>query len=85
MTAYAAATTATLPEVAWRVSTRTGSGSGNCVEAGPVRDRSGRVAVRDSKDRTGPVLVYPATAWTTFLATLRHHPADGMSIPPLST
>lgn len=72
MTAYAAATAETLPEVAWHVSTRSGSGDGNCVEAGPVRDDSGRVAVRDSKDRGGPVLVYPAAAWTAFVASL--HP-----------
>jgi hypothetical protein len=26
--------------------------------------------VRDSKDRTGPVLSFPATAWRAFLATV---------------
>ncbi|MDG4790659.1 DUF397 domain-containing protein [Micromonospora sp. WMMD1102] len=60
-----------LPEVAWHVSTRSGSGSGNCVEAGPVLDGSGRVAVRDSKDRGGPVLVYQDAGWTAFLRALR--------------
>lgn len=77
MSAFAAATAATLPQVDWRVSTRTGSGSGNCVEAGPVLDGSGRVAVRDSKDRTGPVLVYPTAAWANFVTALRTgHLAD---------
>ncbi|SCL15763.1 DUF397 domain-containing protein [Micromonospora inyonensis] len=60
-----------LGEVAWHVSTRSGNGGGNCVEAGPVLDGSRRVAVRDSKDRSGPVLVYSATAWTAFVAGLR--------------
>ena len=57
--------------VAWHVSTRSGSGGGNCVEAGPVLDGSGRVAVRDSKDRSGPILTYPGASWTNFLASLR--------------
>ncbi|PZG11141.1 DUF397 domain-containing protein [Micromonospora craterilacus] len=57
--------------VAWHVSTRSGNGSGNCVEAGPVLDGSGRFAVRDTKDRSGPILLYPAIGWTTFIASLR--------------
>lgn len=57
--------------VAWHVSTRSGNGGGNCVEAGPVLDGSRRVAVRDSKDRSGPILVYSAASWTGFLTGLR--------------
>jgi len=72
MGAPEATTAVALPEVAWHVSTRTGNGSGNCVEAGPVLDGSGRVAVRDSKDRAGHVLVYPGPDWTTFVTGLRH-------------
>nr|MDT0659870.1 DUF397 domain-containing protein [Micromonospora sp. DSM 115978] len=60
-----------LPSVGWRVSTRSGSGGGNCVEAGPVLDGSGRVAVRDTYDRGGPVLVYPGAGWTAFLTAVR--------------
>ncbi|MEN3614961.1 DUF397 domain-containing protein [Plantactinospora sp. ZYX-F-223] len=60
-----------LPEVAWHVSTRSGNGDGNCVEAGPVLDSSGRVAVRDSKDRGGPVLVYRGAGWAAFLGAVR--------------
>lgn len=48
----------------WRTSTRS-SGNGNCVEVAGVE---GRVAVRDSKDRSGPVLVFPPTAWGSFVA-----------------
>ncbi|MFC8845578.1 MULTISPECIES: DUF397 domain-containing protein [unclassified Micromonospora] len=57
--------------VAWHVSTRSGNGDGNCVEAGPVLDGSGRFAVRDSKDRTGPTLLFPAADWAAFLTDLR--------------
>ncbi|WP_091303007.1 DUF397 domain-containing protein [Micromonospora halophytica] len=60
-----------LPPVAWRVSTRSGSGGGNCVEAGPVLDGTGRVAVRDSKDRDGVVLLFDVSGWKSFLDGLR--------------
>ena len=48
----------------WRVSSYSGE-NGTCVavrfpEAGPV-------AVRDSKNPTGPSLAFPASAWTAFL------------------
>ncbi|MEH0936996.1 DUF397 domain-containing protein [Micromonospora psammae] len=48
----------------WRTSTRS-SGNGNCVE---VAVGAGRVAVRDSKDRGGPVLLFPAATWAAFVA-----------------
>ncbi|GIG88801.1 DUF397 domain-containing protein [Plantactinospora endophytica] len=71
MATHRVAAAVALPEVAWHVSTRSGSGSGNCVEAGPVLDGSGRVAVRDSKDRGGHVLVYRNAGWNAFLDALR--------------
>lgn len=54
--------------VAWRTSTRSGSGGGNCVEVGPVLDGSGRVAVRHSKDPGGQVIVYTRAEWEAFIA-----------------
>lgn len=63
--------------VDWRISTRSGNGGGNCVEAGPVLDGSRRVAVRDSKDRSGPILVYSAASWTGFLTGLRSSTPTG--------
>ncbi|WP_319458531.1 DUF397 domain-containing protein [Micromonospora sp. RTP1Z1] len=48
----------------WRTSTRS-SGNGNCVEVAAVADR---IAVRDSKDRGGPALVFPPAAWAAFVA-----------------
>ncbi|MFI2662032.1 DUF397 domain-containing protein [Micromonospora carbonacea] len=70
MASIGGSTSTGLP-VAWHVSTRSGNGGGNCVEAGPVLDGSGRFAVRDSKDRTGPTLLFPAADWTAFLTDLR--------------
>jgi hypothetical protein len=60
-----------LPDVAWRVSTRTGSGSGNCVEAGPLLDGSGRVAVRHSRQRDGAVIVYTPAEWAAFVGGIK--------------
>jgi hypothetical protein len=39
--------------------------NGNCVEAGSA---SGAVLVRDTTDRAGAVLSFPAAAWAAFLA-----------------
>jgi hypothetical protein len=50
---------------AWRVSSYSAnSGGGNCVE---VRLSVEEIAVRDSKDRGGPVLGFAAADWRAFL------------------
>jgi Domain of unknown function (DUF397) len=56
-----------LAEVAWHKSSRS-SGNGNCVEVA-ILDEA--VAVRDSKDRTGPVLVFTSAEWDAFVAGAR--------------
>ena len=55
-----------LSRAAWRKSTR--SGNNGCVEVAFVEDR---VAVRDSKDRSGPVLVFTAHEWEAFVGGVR--------------
>lgn len=47
----------------WRKSSR--SEAGNCVEAGRG---PGSVLVRDTADRGGPLLAFPAEAWAAFTA-----------------
>lgn len=47
----------------WRTSTRSGD-NGQCVE---VRHIHGAVQVRDSKDKTGPVLCFTPAEWTAFV------------------
>ncbi|MBO4204733.1 DUF397 domain-containing protein [Micromonospora echinofusca] len=60
-----------LRDVVWRKSTRSsGGGNGDCVE---VADAGEVVAVRDSKDRSGPVLTFPRTAWRTFVDGATRH------------
>lgn len=51
-----------LSHAEWRKSTR--SGNDGCVEVAFVEDR---VAVRDSKDRSGPVLLFTPTEWEAFV------------------
>ena len=46
----------------WRKSSFIGNG-GDCVE---VADHGNRVLVRDTKDRTGPVLRFTPDAWRKF-------------------
>jgi hypothetical protein len=50
----------------WRKSTR--SGTNGCVEVAFVQ---GEVAVRDSKQHGGPVLVFTAHEWAAFLRGVR--------------
>ena len=51
----------------WRKSSR--SGTNGCVE---VALDTAEVAVRDSKDRNGPVLRFNAHEWEAFLAGVRN-------------
>lgn len=53
----------------WRTSTRSGNGGSTCVEV--ADNLPGRVFVRDSKDRSGPVLAFEPTAWRAFVGMAR--------------
>ncbi|MFE3885749.1 DUF397 domain-containing protein [Streptomyces lydicus] len=54
----------------WRKSSYSNTNGGSCVE---VADDfpGGLVPVRDSKNPHGPALVIPATAWTSFVNSLK--------------
>jgi Domain of unknown function (DUF397) len=66
-----------LAAAAWRKSSR--SGSNGCVE---IAFLDGQIAVRDSKDRSGPVLQFTHREWQAFLDGVRNgefdaaHPAQ---------
>ncbi|MER7454261.1 DUF397 domain-containing protein [Nocardia beijingensis] len=51
----------------WFKSSRSGGGK-ECVEIAYLTD--GLVGVRDSKNPTGPALVFTPSAWDAFTATL---------------
>lgn len=52
----------------WRISTYSANGS-TCVEV--ARNLPAVVAVRDSKDRQGPVLLLTADQWRAFTAAIK--------------
>jgi Domain of unknown function (DUF397) len=54
---------------AWRKSSHSGNGGSNCVEV--ARDLPRVVAVRDSKDRGGPVLPHPPQAWQASASSVK--------------
>lgn len=53
----------------WRKSTRSGSNGGDCVEV--ADNLADVVAVRDSKDQTGPVLAFRPYAWSAFVSAVK--------------
>ncbi|MCX2185107.1 DUF397 domain-containing protein [Streptomyces sp. SKN60] len=53
-----------LSTVTWRKSSYSNAEGGECLE---VADDLPLVPVRDSKNPTGPVLLFPAAAWSAFM------------------
>lgn len=53
----------------WRKSTYSTTNGGGCVEV--ATNLPGIIAVRDSKDRQGPVLTFTPAEWQAFTAGVR--------------
>ncbi|MFD6434853.1 DUF397 domain-containing protein [Streptomyces venezuelae] len=58
-----------LSAISWRKSSYSNSDGGQCVEVSD--DFAAVVPVRDSKAPHGPVLVFPAADWASFVSALR--------------
>lgn len=58
----------TVDNSTWRKATYSGNNGGNCVE---TADAKGGVAVRDTTDRGGVMLVIAPGAWSAFVGSLR--------------
>ena len=58
----------------WRKSSYSGNGGSDCVEVG------GRVVVRDTKNRTGPVLEITPSAWRRFADQVKRSLARGCQV-----
>jgi hypothetical protein len=59
-------------QVSWRKSSRS-AGNGACVEVAFTGDS---VAVRDSKDPDGAVLLFSSPSWQSFVDAIRHGELD---------
>ncbi|MFD8382926.1 DUF397 domain-containing protein [Streptomyces sp. NPDC059679] len=57
-----------ISEGAWFKSSYSTQEAGACVE---IANLTTAVGVRDSKNKTGPTLLIPATAWTAFVSGVR--------------
>ncbi|MGH3566679.1 MAG: DUF397 domain-containing protein [Pseudonocardia sp.] len=53
----------------WRKSSHSNGSGGDCVEVADLD--GGRRAVRDSKDPTGPALIFTPAEWAAFTAGVR--------------
>lgn len=58
----------------WRTSSYSGNGGATCVEV--ADNLPDVVAVRDSKDRSGPVLTFAPAQWAAFTAGVRQGQFD---------
>jgi hypothetical protein len=57
--------------VAWHISTYSPNGDAQCVEAGPLGDGTGRVAVRHSQRPDREVILYTRGEWEAFIAGVK--------------
>ncbi len=55
--------------LSWRTSSYSGNGGDTCVEVGQSRD--GMIAIRDTTDRTGPMLAVSSAAWRRLAAQVK--------------
>lgn len=61
----------------WRKSSYSGNGGGECVEIGAS---PGAVVVRDTTDRTGPMLWFTPAAWRRFADQVKRSLAPGLRL-----
>ncbi len=60
----------TSDDTRWRKSSYSGGQGGNCIEAAD-HPETGRVLVRDTQDRSGPVLKLSGNSWRIFVERLK--------------
>jgi hypothetical protein len=62
--------------LSWRKSSYSGNGGSNCVEVG---SEPRQVLVRDTTDRTGPVLAFGPATWRRFADQVKRSLAADLS------
>jgi hypothetical protein len=63
-----------LDRAVWRKSSHSTGTGGNCVEV--ASNPAGTLAVRDSKDRSGPQLAVSDRTWSRFVQGVKHGEFD---------
>ncbi|MER7585555.1 DUF397 domain-containing protein [Kitasatospora sp. NPDC097691] len=58
-----------LTNASWRKSSYSGGGGGQCIEVADGFDAV--MPVRDSKDPSGPALLFSSSAWQSFVTAVR--------------
>jgi uncharacterized protein DUF397 len=66
-----------ITDMNWRKSSYSGNGGSSCIEVAS----DGAVVVRDTTDRTGPVLAFSSAAWLRLVAELKRSLAARPSRP----
>jgi hypothetical protein len=66
-----------ITDMNWRKSSHSGGNGGSCIEVAS----DGAVVVRDTVDRTGPVLAFSPAAWRKLVAQLKRSLATDPSRP----
>ena len=66
-------------DLTWRKSSYSGNGGGECVEIGAS---PGAVVVRDTTDRTGPMLWFTPPAWRRFADQVKRSLASRLRLRP---
>jgi len=67
---------ADLPGADWFKSSHSGSDQSTCVEVADVRPSTGKIAVRDSKNPAGPVLLLAPALFNAFVHHVRGSARD---------
>ncbi|QTT73448.1 DUF397 domain-containing protein [Streptomyces mobaraensis NBRC 13819 = DSM 40847] len=60
-----------LTRAIWIKSSHSEGNGGTCVEWAPAYTSSGVVPIRDSKCPTGQALAFPASAWSSFITSIK--------------
>ncbi|MEC4018833.1 DUF397 domain-containing protein [Streptomyces sp. H27-D2] len=64
------------PEGAWSKSSYSDGTGNSCVEIADLIAQRNAVAIRDSKDKSGPALTVSPAAWSAFVGFARSGHAD---------
>ncbi|MGG2463831.1 DUF397 domain-containing protein [Streptomyces sp. RGM 3693] len=63
--------TPNLSNTEWVKSSYSGGNGGQCVEFTRTFSQSGLIPVRDSKNPSGPALIFPVSQWSAFIETVK--------------